>query len=144
MTGVLEQLLDARGVRPAPVTWAATVAAVSGGATLVGASLVVVAAFGAGGVAWAAAALQVSAAVLLIAGGARLAVGAGRGVLFAGIAAQLLTCAMHVSYAVTAVAGDPEDAALVPVVLAVAGTFTALAAVDLYLALRPATAAFAS
>lgn len=137
-------LLDEQGLRPAAATGAATVAVVSGGATLVGAVLVVTAVVAPGGVAWFAPALQVAAAVLLIAGGARLAVGAGRGVLLGGIVAQFLTCAMHALYAVTVVADNPEDAGLTPVLLAIAGVFAALDALALYLTLRPSTAAFLS
>lgn len=138
-------LLDAEGVRPGPVTVAATLSVVSGGATLAGASVVVVAVTAVGGVSWLAAVLQVSAAVLLIAGGVRLAAGVGRGVLLGGIGTQLLTCAMHGVYAVTVVAADPDEAShLVPTVLAIAGGFAAVACVVLYLTLRPATAAFLS
>ena len=145
----VDALLDAPG-RPGSVTWAALLGAVTGAVLFCGSAIVVVV-FTAGGASWfavAAAALavvQVTAVVLLFAGGARLAVGAGRGVLVGGLALTFLTCAVHALNAVTLVAGDPdESAAVVAAFLTVAVGIAALAACSLFLALRPTATAYMS
>jgi hypothetical protein len=141
MTAWLNAMLDSEGRRPVSATAAATLSVFVGGATLIGATIVVVAVLTWGEAPWGpaiVALVQVSAGVLLIVGGARLATGAGRGVLFWGIALELVTCAIHGWYAVTAVAADRDDAALVPVLLTIAGTFAVVTVVVLWLALRPA------
>lgn len=147
MTAWLGAVLDVEERRPAPATAAATLSVVSGGATLIGATIVVGAVFTWGEMPWwpaIAALVQVSAGVLLIVGGARLATGAGRGVLFWGIALLLVTCAVHARYAVTEVAADRDDAALVPILLTIAGVFAAVAVVTLCVTLRPSVARFLS
>lgn len=147
MTAWLNAVLDVEERRPAPATAAVTLSVVAGGATLVGATIVVIAVFAWGAPPWGpavAALVQVSAGILLIAGGSRLATGVGRGVLLWGIALEFVTCAIHAWYAVTVVAADAEDAALAPVLLTIAGVFAAVTTVTLYATLRPSVARFLS
>lgn len=148
MTAWLGAVLDVEERRPAAVTLAAALAVLSGGATLVGATVVIGVVFTEGEVPWlpvAVAVIQVTTAALLVAGGARLSTGAGRGVLFCGIAAQFVTCGIHALYAVTVVAANPDEAdQLVPVLLTISGSFAAVAVVTLCVALRPSVARFLS
>lgn len=147
MTTWLGAVLDVDERRPGPATAAATLGVFSGGATLIGATIVFVAAFSWGAVPWGPAVavlVQVSAGVLLLVGGVRLGVGAGRGVLLLGVALEGVTCVVHVWYVLTSVTSDPDDAALAPVLLTIAGVFAALAVVTLCAALRPSVGRFLS
>jgi hypothetical protein len=89
--------------------------------------------------------VQVSAGVLLVAGGVRLATGASRRELFAGVVLLFLTCGAYALYAVTVVAGNPQDGPDVAALfLAVDGGFALASAVVLYLGLRPTAKEFVS
>lgn len=146
---VWNALLDAPG-RPASVTWSALVSAGVGGATLVGASIIVTALLTSQGGWWSAvvalvALVQVGAGVLLVTGGVRLATGVSRRELFAGVVLLFLTCGAYALYAVTAVAGNPQDGpGVAALFLAVDGGFALASAVVLYLGLRPTAREFVS
>jgi hypothetical protein len=146
----VDQLLDAPG-RPASVTWAAVLGAVAGGVVLPGTAIVGVVVFTAAGATWFAvtvavlAVVQVTAVVLLFVGSARLAMGAGRGVLLGGLALTLLACAAHGLHAVTLVAGDPDESpTVVAIFLTIAVGIAALSAGSLFFALRATTSAYVS
>jgi hypothetical protein len=145
MTVWLGAVLDVRGRRPRAATGAAVLGVTAGFATLSCSAVVIAAAFEAVGAEWAVVAVmalalvQVSAGVLLVVGGVRMAAGAGRRVLLAGIVLEFVTCAVHALHALNGVMDNPQDGPRVAAFfLIVAGMFAALAAGCLYLALRPA------
>lgn len=136
-------LLERFESQPGSVVFAALLGMTAGGITLVGSVIVfgtLVTHVGADwfrNVAWLVAVAQVAAAVLLIAGGLRLAVGAGRTVLVAGATLHLLVCAVYVLYAQTAVADDTtEPPSTVAIFTAIPLVFAALSGSSLLLALR--------
>ena len=135
----LETLLDGRS-RPASATWAAFLAVVAGGMTLVAGVVVVEALFGAAApFGWLVAVIQVAAAVLLTAGGARLATGAGRTALVTGGTLQLLICGVYLLYALTEVRQNTtEPPATVVLMTALPVFFATVLAASVVLALRPA------
>lgn len=143
-----DMVLDTRGHhRPRPVTVSATLAAVVGAGTLFGLLFLAVPLFGPTGsarfttVVRVLAAVQLSAGVLLLTGARRFSAGAGRGPLFAGGALELLVCAAYGWYAVTAVAGNPQDSEVFPVFVATPSAAALMTASSLLLALRPSATA---
>ncbi len=130
-------------VRPGSVTASAALAAVVGGGTLFGLVFLAIALFDPTGsdlftaIAAGLAVVQVSAGVLLLAGAWRFSTGAGRGMLFAGGALELLVCAAYGWYAVVAVAGDPQDGSLFTVFFGVPCVVAVMTVSSLLLALRP-------
>ncbi|MDQ2583461.1 hypothetical protein [Saccharothrix yanglingensis] len=142
----LDALLDEAGQRPGTVTWAAILGVLVGLGTLAGAVLagvVLVEPSGTGWfalVAWSVVVAQVVAAVLLLAGGVRLAIGAGRRALIAGAALELAVCAGYLLHALSAVASATgESPAAAAVFIAVPIVVAAAAGASLLLALRPVT-----
>lgn len=107
---------DAQRHTPDSVTISATLAAVVGGGTLLGLAYLSAPMFDPTAsaqftaIVWSLAVAQVSTGVLLLVGARRFLTGAGRGVLFAGIAMEFLLCAVYGWYAVTAIAGDLRTA----------------------------------
>jgi hypothetical protein len=108
--------------------------------TLVASTVVVGALFGsATPIGWPVAIVQVAAAVLLVAGGARLATGAGRTALVTGGTLQLLICGVYLLYALTEVRQNTTEPPVTVVILtAIPVFFATLLATSVALALRPA------
>lgn len=136
--------------KPDSVTVSATLAAVVGGATLLGLVYLAVPLFDptASGqfttIVWSLAVAQVSTGVLLLAGARRLWTGAGRGMLFAGIVMEFLVCAAYGWYAVAAVAGDPQDGGMFFLFFGVPCGVAVMTAASLRLTLRPSARAYVS
>jgi hypothetical protein len=133
-------LYDALGRRPASVMWTALLTMAVGGATLVCSSVLVTALVTSwpGLVFWGVAVVQLGAGGLLVVGGVRLVMGSGRWETAAGAALLYLTCGAYVLYAMTEVAGNPQDERLVPALLTIAGAFAAAGTGVLVLAMRVA------
>lgn len=141
---------DTQRHKPDSVTVSATLAAVVGGGTLLGLVYLAVPLFDptASGqvtaIAWLLAVAQVSTGVLLLDGARRLFTGAGRGMLFAGIAMEFPVCAAYGWYAVAAVAGDPQDGGVFFIFFGVPCGVAVTTAASLSLALRPSATAYVS
>jgi hypothetical protein len=135
---------------PDSVTVSATLAAVVGGGTLLGLVYLTAPMFDptASGqftaIVWSLAVAQVSTGVLLLVGARRLLTGAGRGLLFAGIAMEFLVCAAYGWYAVAAIAGDPQDGGVFFLFFGVPCGVAAMTTASLFLALRPSARAYVS
>jgi hypothetical protein len=143
-------MADAQRHTPDSVTVSATLAAVVGGGTLLGLVYLTAPMFDPTAseqftvIVWSLAVAQVSTGVLLLVGARRLQTGAGRGILFAGIAMEILVCAAYGWYAVTAVAGDPQDGGVFFLFLGIPCSVAAMTAASLILALRPPATAHVS
>lgn len=141
-------VLDRQGHKPELVTLSVTLAALVGGGTLFG--LVYLAApvfdptasdrFTA--IVIGLAVVQVITGVLLLVGARRFSTGAGRRTLLAGGALEFLVCAVYGWYAVTAVAGDPQDGGVFFVFFGVPCGAAVMTASSLLLALRPSATAY--
>jgi hypothetical protein len=141
-------VLDTKRHKPGSVTVSATLAAVVGGGTLFGLAYLAAPLFDptASGhfaaIVLVLAIVQVITGVLLLVGARRFSAGAGRRTLFAGGALEFLLCAVYGWFAVTAIAGDPQDGGVFFIFFGVPCGAAAVMASSLILALRPSATAY--
>lgn len=135
--------------RPTPAAVAAVMLGVAAAVgTLWGTFYVVVMVFTSAGAEWftvvaaVVAVVQLITAALLIVGGVRLSAGKGRGWLLTGLAFVLLLCGIHWLNAVILVAGDPDDAGVVPFFMIFPIAMAVITLGSLFLALLPTVGAF--